>query len=195
MTQPAVFEPARVQILRDAQGGVVYMPGVLSAPRAQQWFEQLRERIDWKSERRPVYGQEVDAPRLIARLRLDDGSELPAPLPEAAALVERLTGEHYNSIGLNYYRDGNDSVAQHNDRLEELVPDHPLALLSLGATRRLTIRAKAPPNRALHVDLESGSLLLMSYSSQLRYLHGIPRSRHALGPRICLAFRMRSPVM
>lgn len=195
MTRPALFEPERVQILRDPQGGIVYTPGVLSSQRAQQWFERLRGCIDWKAERRPMDGREVEVPRLVARLRLDDGSELPAPLPEAAALVERLTGERYNSIGLNLYRDGNDSVAQHNDRLDELVPDHPIALLSLGATRRMTIRAKAPPSRAQHVDLESGSLLVMSYSSQLRYLHGIPRSRHAEGARICLVFRLRSPVM
>jgi alkylated DNA repair dioxygenase AlkB len=82
-------------------------------------------------------------------------------------------------------------VAPHNDRLADLVPGHPIALLSLGATRRMTIRAKQPLRRVLQVDMESGGLLLMSWSTQLHYDHSIPKQREAVGPRISLAFRVR----
>jgi alkylated DNA repair dioxygenase AlkB len=64
-------------------------------------------------------------------------------------------------------------------------------LLSLGATRRMTIRAKRPPRRVLHVELEAGSLLLMDYATQLHYDHGIPKQRYDVEPRISLAFRVR----
>jgi 2-oxoglutarate-Fe(II)-dependent oxygenase superfamily protein len=84
-----------------------------------------------------------------------------------------------------------DSVAPHNDHLDEIAPGCPIALLSLGATRRMTIRAKAAPRRVLHVDLAAGSLLLMSYETQLHYTHGVPKTTEPVGPRISLAFRVR----
>ena len=67
----------------------------------------------------------------------------------------------------------------------------PIALLSLGATRRMTIRAKAAPRRSVHVDLETGSLLLMDYATQIHYTHGVPKTSAAIGERIILAFRMK----
>ena len=82
-------------------------------------------------------------------------------------------------------------MAPHNDKLTELVRGQPIALLSLGATRRMTIRAKQPLRRVLHVDLEAGSLLLMSWETQLHYDHAIPKQRTPVGPRISLAFRVR----
>jgi alkylated DNA repair dioxygenase AlkB len=95
-------------------------------------------------------------------------------------------------VGLNFYRDGSDSVAPHGDRLDEIVEGFPIVLLSLGATRRMAIRASAPPRRVLHVDLAAGSLLMMSYATQEHYTHGIPKTRESVGPRISLAFRVRA---
>jgi alkylated DNA repair dioxygenase AlkB len=55
----------------------------------------------------------------------------------------------------------------------------------------MTIRAKAPPRRVLHVDLQGGSLLMMSYATQLHYTHAIPKTAQAVGERISLAFRVK----
>jgi alkylated DNA repair dioxygenase AlkB len=67
----------------------------------------------------------------------------------------------------------------------------PLALLSLGATRRMAIRAKVPPPRSIHVDLEPGSLLVMDYTTQLHYTHAVPKTAASVGERISLAFRVK----
>ena len=56
----------------------------------------------------------------------------------------------------------------------------------------MTIRAKAVPRRVFHVDLAAGSLLLMSYETQVHYTHGVPKTSASVGPRISLAFRVRS---
>jgi len=140
-----------------------------------------------------MYDREVDVPRLTAHFRLDDeeGPTPPTEIFEAADRVASATSIPFNSVGLNYYRDGRDSVAPHNDHLYELVEGHPIALLSLGSTRRMRIRAKEPPRRVLDVDLEPGSLLLMSYATQLHYTHGVPKTTDDVGPRISLAFRVR----
>ena len=64
-------------------------------------------------------------------------------------------------------------------------------MLSLGATRRMTIRSKPPGARVIHVDLEDASLLEMSYATQLHYTHGVPKTLEPVGERISLAFRVR----
>jgi alkylated DNA repair dioxygenase AlkB len=137
-----------------------------------------------------MYDRDVDVPRLVARYRLDD-PDVPAPLADAAARTSQATGTRFNSVGLNFYRDGRDSVAPHNDHLYEIVAEHPIALISLGATRLMTIRSKKVPRRILDLDLENGSLLVMSYETQLHYDHGVPKTKTPADARISIALRVR----
>ncbi|MGH8076732.1 MAG: alpha-ketoglutarate-dependent dioxygenase AlkB family protein [Lysobacter sp.] len=192
--QPSLFDVGPRVLIDDDQGGVTYRPDVVDLAAAARWFDALRDSVAWQAMRRPMYDRVVDVPRLVSAYRLESDS-LPGPLADVAALMRAELGEPFNTVGLNYYRDGNDSVAPHNDKLQTLVPGHPIALLSLGATRRMTIRAKhlpgVPALKALTIDLEPGSVLAMSYESQLHYDHGIPKTRDGVGPRISLAFRVR----
>jgi len=178
-------------LLDDVEGGVRYWPGFVDAGRARHWFEALREEVEWRSERRPMYDRVVDVPRLLAGYRLDGSEPLPAALAAAAAAVREALGVPFNHVGLNRYRDGNDSVAPHNDKLYSIVAPHPIALLSLGAARRMDIRSKDPPRQAIRVELEPGSLLVMSHASQHHWDHGIPKTKAPVGERISLAFRVR----
>lgn len=180
-------------LVEDGEGGVVYQPGLIDPITAARWFETLRDEVPWQAQRRPMYDRIVDVPRLTAGYRLAS-EHLPAPLREAADLLHRCTGEPFNAVGLNFYRDGRDSVAPHNDKLHILVPHHPIALISLGSPRRMIIRAKRPPRAAIPLELEPGSLLLMSYDSQLHYEHGVPKTKQDVGSRISLAFRVRPDV-
>jgi alkylated DNA repair dioxygenase AlkB len=194
MPQLSLFESRDAVLADDARGQIVYTSRFADPDVARRWFDEVREGVKWKAERRMMYEREVDVPRLVAHFHLRSSQEeelAPAALREAAARVRSVTGEPFNSVGLNWYRDGRDSVAPHNDHLDVLVKAHPIALVSLGSTRRMTIRAKAAPPRVLHIDLEPGSLLLMSYATQLHYTHGIPKTKEAVGPRISLAFRVK----
>ncbi|QSX78153.1 alpha-ketoglutarate-dependent dioxygenase AlkB [Agrilutibacter solisilvae] len=188
--QPSLFDTGPRVLAQDAQGGIVYTPALIDGATAQAWFERLRDGVAWQSYSRPMYDRIVEVPRLVASYRLSS-PELPEVLARAAAVVRAHTGVPFNAVGLNHYRDGQDSVAPHNDKLRILVPPHPIALLSVGSTRRMIIRAKQPPRRAMPIDLEPGSLLVMSYDSQKHYDHGVPKTREEVGPRISLAFRVR----
>jgi alkylated DNA repair dioxygenase AlkB len=190
MSQPTLFGGAHQVLLEGATGIVTYHPGVATPADAARWFADLRDGVAWRHERRLMYQREVDVPRLVAGFRLDDPA-LPPALGEAADRVRGLAATSFNAVGLNYYRDQHDSVAPHNDRLGELVAGHPIALLSLGATRTMSIRAKAPPRGSLAIDLEPGSVLVMDYATQLHYLHGIPKQKAKTGGRISVAFRCR----
>ena len=190
--QLALFDPAETTLVDDAKGRIVYTPRFAEEPVAEAWFVSLRDGVGWQAERRRMYDREVDVPRLTAHFRLHPEEVAPARRDRrggrASARRDRST---FNSVGLNFYRDGRDSVAPHNDHLDELVEGFPIALLSLGSARSMTIRAKQPPRRVLRVDLEPGSLLLMSYATQLHYTHGIPKTSERVGPRISVVFRVR----
>lgn len=199
MTQLGLFM-APLSLLSGERGEVTYHGGFLPADVADAYFARLRDGVDWHANRRVMYEREVDVPRLTAhfpleRLRAGEAEGISADaasaLCDAAARASGALDAPFNSIGLNFYRDGNDSVAPHNDRLDDLVKGEPIALVSLGGTRRMLIRAKRPGEPAVPIDLEAGSLLVMSWASQLHYTHGVAKTRAKVDPRISVALRVR----
>jgi alkylated DNA repair dioxygenase AlkB len=190
--QLALFDSGQTVLVDDERGRITYQPNFVEAATAAAWFAELREQAVWRSERRMMYEREVDVPRLMAHYRLDPASpSVPAAIGDAAHRVIDALGVPFNSVGLNLYRDGRDSVAPHNDHLYEIRKGFPIALVSLGATRRMTIRTKAEPRRVVHVDLEAGSLFVMDYVTQIHYTHAVPKTTAAVGERISLAFRVK----
>ncbi|HWW84757.1 MAG TPA: alpha-ketoglutarate-dependent dioxygenase AlkB [Vicinamibacterales bacterium] len=192
MSQLTLFDSSEGLLVDDERGRVAYTPSFVDELTAAGWFDELRRGVNWRAERRMMYDREVDVPRLVAHFRLDaDAGALPDAILQSAARVVDRVKVPFNSVGLNLYRDGRDSVAPHSDHLNELQKGFPIALVSLGGTRRMTIRAKAQPRQTIHVDLEPGSLLLMDYASQIHYTHGVPKTDEPVGERISLAFRVR----
>jgi alkylated DNA repair dioxygenase AlkB len=192
MAQLALFDTGDTLLADDDRGRITYTPAFVDAATAEAWFLELRSLVEWQSLRRMMYDREVDVPRLIGHFRLDPpAGPTPPSILDASRRVNRVLDVDFNSVGLNLYRDGRDSVAPHNDHLYDIVKGFPIALLSLGATRRMTIRAKEPPRRPINIDLEPGSLLVMDYATQIHYTHGVPKTTASVGERISLAFRVK----
>lgn len=151
----------------------------------------------WRQETVLVYGKRHPQPRLTAwhgeASYTYSGLRL-APLPmtplleQLRAAVEAATGQRYNSVLLNYYRDGADSMGMHSDDEPELGPQPVIASLSYGATRTFILRHKTS-KRTVRFDLGDGSLLLMSGALQRHWLHGINKTAKPTGPRVNLTFR------
>lgn len=155
-------------------------------------FLQLERLVPWKAERRPMYERIVDVPRLSCFY--DDGAPLPDPAVGAMrdALSERYRdelGERLTTVGMCLYRDGDDSVAWHGDRIgRSSQEDTVVAIVSLGATRRFLLRPRGGgPGTGL--ELAAGDLLVMGGSCQRTWEHSVPKSRRPVGPRISLQFR------
>ena len=194
MPQMTLFDSDETVLADDERGKVAYTPRFIDAATADAWFSELRRNVNWRSERRMMYEREVEVPRLMGHFRLDPPSAAtPAAILDAARRVTDQLDVPFNSVGLNLYRDGRDSVAPHNDHLSELRDGFPIALVSLGSTRRMTIRAKAEPRRVIHVALEPGSLLVMDYATQIHYTHAVPKTADPVGERISLALRVKRP--
>ena len=190
MSQPGLLDSG--VLLDDDSGRFEYREGFLTAGEAEAALLDLTTAVRWVAQRREMYGREVDVPRLTASYRLDE-RRIPATIAALAPRVVAAVGAPFNAVGLNLYRDGNDSVAMHNDHLYEIAVGHPIALLSLGGPRTMVIAAKRPPRRRLVLELQPGSLLVMDHASQHHYDHGVPKQRGPVAPRISLAFRVKAP--
>ncbi|MES4906238.1 MULTISPECIES: alpha-ketoglutarate-dependent dioxygenase AlkB [unclassified Streptomyces] len=166
------------------------LPGWLSG--ADALFAHLVGEVPWRAERRHMYDQVVDVPRLLAFYGADD--PLPHPvLDEARAALSAHyaseLGEPFTTAGLCYYRDGRDSVAWHGDRIGRGArEDTMVAILSVGAPRDLALRPRRGGATVRH-PLGHGDLIVMGGSCQRTWEHAIPKSTRATGPRISVQFR------
>jgi alkylated DNA repair dioxygenase AlkB len=96
----------------------------------------------------------------------------------------------FNSVLLNYYRNGSDRVGWHSDDERDLVNHSAIAAISLGATRRFLLRHKIRKDEKFAIELSAGSLLVMQGQTQQYWQHSVPPSKRITQPRISLTFRM-----
>src|SRR5215204_2967534 len=121
VSQLELFDSCHGILADDERGRITYIPGFVDAETAQAWFTELHRGVRWRSERRDMYDREVDVPRLLGSFRLDAArAGTPTAILDAAKRVVAHLGVPFNSVGLNLYRDGRDSVAPHNDHLYDI---------------------------------------------------------------------------
>ncbi len=136
-----------------------------------------------------MYDKTVTVPRLIARFAPE--SDRPAVLAGVQQRIESYLNVTFTALSVQYYRDGSDSVAWHNDHREELIDLPTIALLSLGATREIRVRTKHKPRRSIACDLEAGSLFVMTGRAQEFWEHTIPKIERPITARMSIALRQR----
>lgn len=182
---------------------LVFWPRVDLGRDYDELLQRLIDSSAWRQERITVYGKPYLQPRLSAwygdlsyrysGIRLEPLPWSPLLL-EVKAGVETLTGQDYNSVLLNYYRDGNDGMGMHSDDEPELGPRPAIASLNLGETRDFILRHRHRKDLdTLKLPLPAGSLLLMRGDTQRNWRHGIRKLRRPCGPRLNLTFRRVVP--
>jgi len=157
--------------------------------------------VDWRQHLIRIRGREVASPRLSAwygdpdahysysGLSLEPRPWLPVIL-ELKTRVEAVCSVPFNSVLLNLYRDGADSMGWHSDDEPELGERPVIASLSLGATRRFRLRHRRRKElEPVAIDLEDGSLLIMGGDTQRFWKHQVPKSKRVTEPRLNLTFR------
>jgi alkylated DNA repair dioxygenase AlkB len=158
---------------------------------ADKYFRLLKDATPWQQRERKMYDRMVLDPRLTAYYGGANGLEWTPLLEAIKAGVEAECKLSFNRVLLNYYRDGNDSVAWHSDTLPADGKHHAIASVTFGETRVFKVRAKANKNaRVLDIPLTHGSFLLMGETMQDHYEHHIPKTSKSIGPRINLTFRI-----
>ena len=181
---------------------VVHFPSVFNTLEADYLLEQLLENVIWQQEKIKIYGQIHKLPRLTAWYG-DEGKRYTYsgitvyslnwinPLSEIKSRIEEVSGDLFNSVLINRYRDGSDSISWHADDEHELGPCPLIGSLSFGEARSFQMKHKFRDEK-FKITLKHGSYLLMKGNTQRNWLHRIPKSKRPLGERISLTFRQIS---
>lgn len=153
---------------------------------SDEMFASLHDALPWHTGQRPMYDRMVTVPRLCSHLPVTD-PRLPRAVEDLAARLTARYGPNFDHVGANLYRDGDDSVAWHGDRVGRRVSHPIIAVLSLGGSRMFRLRPRGGgPGRS--IPLHSGDLLVMGGACQHRWEHAVPKVRRAQ-PRISVTFR------
>jgi alkylated DNA repair dioxygenase AlkB len=179
---------------------VVLFERCFSRSESDRLFDHLLAEASWRQETVRFYGREHPIPRLTAwhgdrgRSYTYSGISMRSEPWSTALLeikhrIEVLSDTTFNSVLLNLYRDGNDSVSWHSDDEPELGPEPVIGSVSLGATRRFAMRHKERDDLRARFDLGHGSYLLMRGQTQRHWEHQVPKTSRPVGKRINLTFR------
>ena len=193
-------EPGEIKL---PNAELFYYPQLFQAKKADNLLSVLKEGIEWTQNTIRFYGKESLVPRLEAWYG-DEGKSYaysgiymnPKPwTPELLSIkqaIEPVAGVSFNSVLINYYRNGKDRVAWHSDDEKELGQNPIIGSVSLGAERKFKLRHKQYKANGLkhEILLRHGSFLLMQGTTQHHWMHEIPRTAKPIGPRINLTFRI-----
>jgi len=151
-------------------------------------FREVVDSRKWGQRTRRMYDRRVLEPRLTAPWNVRSGVPLePRILEDVRLALSARYGVVFDSAGFNLYRDGQDSVAWHGDRIAKEIEEPIVALVSLGEPRKFLLRPRGGgKSRAFH--LGGGDLLVTGGRTQRAWEHSVPKVAEA-GPRISVAYR------
>lgn len=158
------------------------------------------QNIQWKQQQIKMFGKLIYEPRFVAWYGDQNanyhysGINLTpnAWTKELMALkvkIEKQCKHNFNSVLLNWYRDGEDYMGWHSDDEKELGKKPVIASVSLGAVRKFQLRKKQNKKEKVELLLENGSLLMMKGNLQHNWQHCLPKQKLVKDPRINLTFR------
>lgn len=180
-------------------GTVNYHGKILEPVRADLYLRSMWETIEWKNDEAILFGKKIVTKRKVAwygekpfEYTYSNTTKRALPwtkeLEELKALVEKETGERFNSCLLNLYHNGDEGMAWHSDGETDLQKDGAIGSLSFGAERKFAFKHKKSQEKIALV-LEHGSLLVMKGSTQTHWWHRLPPSKKITEARINLTFR------
>ena len=166
---------------------------------ATLYLEELREQTAWIQPTIKMGAKVVKSPRLSAWYGDPEAvytysglRNVPLPWTETLSQLrnslENLTGIRFNSVLLNLYRSGSDSMGWHSDNEPELGYQPTIASISLGDKRKFLMKHKKLACRWERI-LTHGSVLIMTGETQRYWRHSVPKTKTFRGERINLTFR------
>jgi alkylated DNA repair dioxygenase AlkB len=183
----------REQVFDLPDAGLVLWEQFFSKAESDRYYRELLETSPWVQRKRVMYDKVVLDPRLTAYYGGPRGNAWTPMLLEIKAKVEAQCKIIFDRVLLNYYRNGNDSVAWHADTLPADGKHHEIASVTFGERRIFKVRHQKYQNdKSLQAEipLTHGSLLLMGEEMQYFYEHHVPKTTKPVGPRINLTFRI-----
>jgi alkylated DNA repair dioxygenase AlkB len=188
------------ELIKINNGEYMYIPNFYKKEIADKYLDRLISDIKWKQESMKMYGKEIPFPRLtswygdndkpysFSGIKLQPNSWSPGLL-KIKSDIEPKAEVAFNSVLLNRYRDGKDSISWHTDAEKELGINPVIASVNFGAERKFQLKHKET-NERIDILLKHGSLLIMQGELQHFWKHQIPKSKTISQERVNLTFRV-----
>jgi alkylated DNA repair dioxygenase AlkB len=181
---------------------LMFYPNYFSQQESDIIWENLLTETNWRQDKIKLYGKEMNIPRLTAWYG-DEGKSYTYshitmnPIPWTPVLlsikqrVEQIANISFNSVLINLYRHGQDSMGWHSDDEPELGKNPIIASVSFGGTRKFQLRHRFNKTlKKVDINLTHGSLLMMQAKTQEFWQHQIPKTAKFVNARINLTFRI-----
>ena len=193
----------RIQL--DKRSWVDYAPRWLAG--SDELFALLLRQGKWQQRQVRMYEREVLEPRLTAGWEIDGGREdseidvatddgsgttptsIPGPIADITALLSNRYDVTFDSVWVNLYRNGRDSVAWHGDRNARYLRNPLVVTVSLGARRRFLLRPKGTTGSKQELSPGFGDLVVMGGACQHEWEHTVPKTSKPVGPRMSVTIR------
>ncbi|MDA9112507.1 alpha-ketoglutarate-dependent dioxygenase AlkB [Gammaproteobacteria bacterium] len=163
------------------------------------WLKILIDELDWLEGEIKLFGKNIKIPRLQSWYA-DEGCNYKYSgkmlrrnnwhpvLLKIKQNIETVSGEKFNSVLANLYRDGSDSMGWHSDDESSIKQDTSIASVSFGEQRPIFFKHKTD-DISFSIDQSHGSLIIMNGETQKFWKHSIKKSKKLMKPRINLTFR------
>jgi alkylated DNA repair dioxygenase AlkB len=174
----------------DQRSWVDYCPGWLSGSDAV--FEQLAATARWQQRTVTMWDKQLPEPRLTAGWSTD-ARQAPALLTEMCRLLSERYEIGFDSVWVNLYRDGQDSVAWHGDRNRLAMTKPMVATVSLGARRKFQLRRRGSSTISHTLMPGVGDLVVMGGECQNDWEHTVPKTARHVGARMSVTIRHSKP--
>jgi alkylated DNA repair dioxygenase AlkB len=177
---------------------LILIDNFFSKEESDHYYEKLLHQTKWREYEMEMFDKTVTAPRQIAWYEDKDnpGADQNGPdwnyeLLTIRSRVEKETQCDFNSLLLNLYRNGKDSVAWHSDKEHNTGINPIIASVTFGETRMFRLRHKTRKDiPQVEIPLHHGSFLLMTGTTNSFWQHQVPKTAKKVLPRINLTFRI-----
>lgn len=194
-----IFSLGGTPNLLQKDGTAHYYGIIMSYKEANRYFDSLLKNISWKNDEAIILGKHIITKRMVAWYGDSDylytysnatkqALVWTKELLELKRLVEQITLSRFNSCLLNLYHNGSEGLGWHSDDERSIEKNSPIASLSFGAERKFSFKHKRT-KQTISLVLEHGSLLVMKDTTQMNWLHSLPKSNKINQARINLTFR------
>ena len=175
-----------------------YIPNFLGQL-SDSYYDHCARLDNWQQRQIFLFGRWSKIPRLTLWYSMSgkpytysgitmSAKPYPPVIKKISNQVTKFSGQHFNSVLLNRYRNGSDKIGWHSDNEKCLGEIINIATISLGAKRHLLTK-RPGDKKSVELELEHGSLLLMKHPFQHKWLHCIPPRKLQNDERISLTFR------
>jgi alkylated DNA repair dioxygenase AlkB len=194
-----LFSTETIKNILPFDGVTNYHGIILNKDQCAFYYQKLLETIQFKNDEAIIFGKKIITKRKVAWYGASEYSYTYSKVTKTAniftkellelkKIVEKESGETYNSCLLNLYHSGEEGMAYHSEGEKMLKKNGAIGSLSLGAERKFSFKHKENKQR-IDIVLENGSLLVMKKGTQTNWLHRLPPTKKVKSPRINLTFR------